>query len=180
MRVVKAWGHARKGLVPDIPGTTPKACSKCGHWFAASKRYRVCAGCQPKWIKAQRPEQHKLPTNTQGHITTPGAQVGLANVQVSRGKNLASDPLIRATVRNIKSGHQDPRDLLLVERAVSRPIKEVKFVSHACSSPKEPQAEVAACDRDRRHPYNGKRPQNSGYCVVLDCACKCHRSKVES
>ena len=175
MKVAVAYGLARKGMVPDLPGTTPKLCSKCSRWFAAPKRHRVCLGCQPPWIKSQRSDQAKLQINSRGHTTTPEAQVGLVNAQVSGGENHASDPLIRATLRNIAAGRQALCDLPLVERAVSRPIRRSKFVSHACSAPKEPQAEIESALLNRRHPYNGQRPQYSGYCVVLDCACKCHR-----
>lgn len=165
MRVVKTWGYARKGLVPDIPGTTPKACSKCGHWFAAGKWQRKCENCSEPRRRAEREAKGNHTRASISRPKLPGHEV--------LGKHL--DPLVRATLRNIREGHQDRRDLEIAERAAAKPLREVKFISHACSSPKEPQAEVAACDRDRRHPYNGKRPQNSGYCVVLDCACKCHR-----
>jgi hypothetical protein len=50
----------------------------------------------------------------------------------------------------------------------------MSFVSFACTHPSEPQAEILPADRARRHPYEGNRPQWSGYCVIGKCACECH------
>ena len=165
MTTVKTWGYARKGLVPDLPGTIPKVCSKCHHWFAAGKWQRKCETCSEPRRRAER-----------------GAKGNHTKTPISRPKSPGhgvlethADPLIQATLRNIAAGRQASCDLPLVERAVSRPIRRSKFVSHACSAPKEPQAEIELALLNRRHPYNGQRPQNSGYCVVLDCACKCHK-----
>jgi hypothetical protein len=51
----------------------------------------------------------------------------------------------------------------------------MSFISFACMYPAERQAQILSCDRSRRHPYGGKRPEWSGYCVIGSCACECHR-----
>lgn len=171
MKVEVSYGLERKGMVPDLPGTTPKLCNKCGRWFAAPKRHRVCFGCQPKWLKSRRSEA-STQINSGAQAITPESKV-----RSREHANKAIHPLVRATTRNIARGLQGRDDLSLAIRAANRKPREsaVKFVSHACSSPKEPQAEIAPGDQGRRHPYNGRRPMYSGYCVVLDCACKCHK-----
>jgi hypothetical protein len=49
-----------------------------------------------------------------------------------------------------------------------------RFISHACKYPAEPQAEIMRGHRGRRHPFEGSRPEWSGYCVPNRCNCKCH------
>jgi hypothetical protein len=52
------------------------------------------------------------------------------------------------------------------------------WISSACKYPAQQQAEIARGDRGHRHPYTGKRPEWSGYCVMADrCGCDkagCH------
>lgn len=48
------------------------------------------------------------------------------------------------------------------------------WVSYGCQHPTEMQAPVLESHRHRRHPYRGRRPEWSGYCVVESCACTCH------
>ena len=49
-------------------------------------------------------------------------------------------------------------------------------VSFGCRFPKEQQAEILTVDQIYRHPYNGKRPLWSGYCIG-GCLCECHGPK---
>ena len=50
----KTDGYARKAGVPRLEGTTPKVCGKCGQWFAAVPRQRLCDGCSPAWRRTLR------------------------------------------------------------------------------------------------------------------------------
>jgi hypothetical protein len=68
------------------------------------------------------------------------------------------------------------RAVVNVELPEQQPLTEA-WISHACSRPTEPQAEIVAADQNRRHPYGGERPIHSGYCVVSTCACRCHQGK---
>lgn len=53
-------------------------------------------------------------------------------------------------------------------------------VSFACQYPAERQAEILPADQGGRHPYNGNRPQWSGYCTVDSCVCECHGRKAQN
>ena len=46
------------------------------------------------------------------------------------------------------------------------------WVCQACHYPKQPQAEIVMTEDVLRHPYNGKRPEYSGWCVVKGCQCE--------
>jgi hypothetical protein len=48
------------------------------------------------------------------------------------------------------------------------------WISFGCQNPREQQAMISPNYRDRRHPYDGARPEWSGYCPVTSCACSCH------
>jgi len=48
------------------------------------------------------------------------------------------------------------------------------WISFACQHPAEQQAAILPENQKRRHPYNGRRPEWSGYCTVDSCACSCH------
>jgi hypothetical protein len=50
------------------------------------------------------------------------------------------------------------------------------MVSHACEYPRDQQAPISPSYQGRRHPYEGDRPQWSGFCVADQCACDCHRN----
>lgn len=54
---------------------------------------------------------------------------------------------------------------------------EKPWISFACQRPTELQAAVSPEWHDRRHPYNGRRPEHSGYCTNLNCTCNCHRDE---
>lgn len=51
---------------------------------------------------------------------------------------------------------------------------EKAFTSSACLHPAQQQATISPEQRGRRHPYDGDRPEFSGYCVSDKCACPCH------
>ena len=48
------------------------------------------------------------------------------------------------------------------------------WISHACQYPADQQAEILESHRGHRHPWDGRRPEWSGYCVIDTCNCTCH------
>lgn len=49
-------------------------------------------------------------------------------------------------------------------------------ISSGCAYPTETQA-ACITTTARRHPYEGERPRNSGWCVDSNCACDCHANE---
>jgi hypothetical protein len=69
--------------------------------------------------------------------------------------------------------------LRLAERAKAAVAAEQErlrggYVSPGCQEPRMQQAEILLVDQWRRHPYDGPRPQWSGWCLPPGCACSCH------
>jgi hypothetical protein len=48
-------------------------------------------------------------------------------------------------------------------------------VSHACTHPVEPQSRLVLTAGYPRHPHDGNRPKESGYCPNPRCKCSCHK-----
>ncbi len=53
---------------------------------------------------------------------------------------------------------------------------EKAYISFGCQYPNQQQAPISSAHQERRHPYEGDRPEHSGYCVISKCACACHRN----
>jgi hypothetical protein len=49
------------------------------------------------------------------------------------------------------------------------------LLSPGCEQLRAQQAEILPADQWHRHPYDGLRPQWSGWCLYPGCGCPCHR-----
>jgi hypothetical protein len=77
------------------------------------------------------------------------------------------------TVNKAGEGQGDQDAVYSSRSSYADPGKEHRGLSLACREPAARQAEILLCDQGRRHPFNGSRPEWSGYCTV-PCGCSCH------
>jgi len=148
MKEMKSYGHSRKTRVPPIAGTTVKVCGKCNLWFAARPRFRVCDGCQRHAILAVRRSPALIDSEPTTNRQLPE--------KAENGQLSVNNPRSIGGVLALEAAEWDYRH----------------GKSFGCSRPAEQQAEILSCDQGRRHPFEGARPEWSGYC--LGCSCRCH------
>lgn len=138
-RTKRTHGYDRKSLVPVLPGTNVKACSKCDKWFAAGSRQRVCDGCLPRSALSRR---H---TGNSAYLTPrsskPAGQRGVKNRVSGEVKTIFSEYLgLTFTCKKSDPRYSRLETIVLAHELAARELWESKGASKGDVTPQNVSA----------------------------------------